>query len=200
MWSRAVGIIAATLGLLATGLPSPARAQIIETFTVNSATGDQGTDVTVNVSLNPNNSASGIGSFTLNMSYDPSNLTFESGAQGSLLTGSGQSVSFTNPTGDVTVVGSASKNIKGTGDLFSMTFLVQPGATLGFTAISFTTGAQTITAGNGGDITSQSSFNNGGVNVVPEPSSLLLLGLVLPTLVLIRARSWLGLVPNRSPL
>jgi hypothetical protein len=87
------------------------------------------------------------------------------------------------------------------GQAVSLTFQVQPGATVGgFTGITFTSGSQQVLGADYSDITSQSGFTGGGVNVIPEPSSLLVLGLVLPALVLLRAKSWLRLFPKRAML
>ena len=65
-------------------------------------------------------------------------------------------------------------------------FATQPFANIYFTTPYYPwpdPGWQQVVLSNGQDVTAQTTFNNGGINVVPEPSVLGLMALALPALL-----------------
>jgi hypothetical protein len=137
-----------------------------------------------------------LGSLVLDISFNSSQLSISNVAAGNGLSGS----FGINPYGVSSGVGWVDVAMGGgfqttSGEILALTFQVSSSpssfATQPFANIYFTTpyypwpdpGWQQVVLSNGQDVTAQTTFNNGGINVVPEPSVLGLMALALPALL-----------------
>lgn len=181
-----IGVFAIAASLLVAISPLLARADLAE-FTVGTPAEAVPVNSYVNVPITFTYEGQTLGSLKLDLTYDPTLLKLTN-VSASLPANWNYSTFGGGTDGYVTIPMAAggSTQLGVSGQILDLTFQVLAAPPSGFASVYFTqpySAYQQVYASGGANILSQTTFNDGGVNVVPEPSALLLMGLVLPGLL-----------------